>query len=123
MPALSMGPIKRRTTPGWEMFHRYDVADDSFQLFIRLLDQSGQHWVVEPFTITKQPRLAGPTLSTSVPDEQDGVGHDINGFLQAALELAWEIGLRPQGYADPSNELSAVRYHLEDMRKLAKVTS
>jgi hypothetical protein len=118
-----MGPIRLRTTPGWEIFHRYDITDDSFQLFARLLDHTGQRWAVEPLTLTKQSRStpAKPTMSTTRNDREDGMGDDINGFLQAALEVAWEIGLRPQGYADPSTELSAVRYHLEDMRALAKI--
>jgi hypothetical protein len=38
------------------------------------------------------------------------------------MDAAWEIGLRPAGYADVANEIAAVRYHLEDMRVLAKLT-
>jgi hypothetical protein len=51
----------------------------------------------------------------------EGRGDDVTGFLQAALEAAWDRGLRPTGFADFKNEIAAVRYHLEDMRKLAKV--
>ncbi len=45
----------------------------------------------------------------------------VEGFLQAAMDSAWELGLRPTGFRDHTNELTAVRYHLEDMRLLAKV--
>lgn len=104
------------------MFHRYDITSDGFELFVRLVDNTGQRWAVDPLTLTKQARTgAKPMMSATRSDREDGIGDDIDGFLQAALELAWEIGLRPQGYADPTNELGAVRYHLEDMRKLAKV--
>lgn len=44
---------------------------------------------------------------------------DVEGFLQAMLNLAWGEGMRPTGFADVKNEIAAVRYHLEDMRKLA----
>ncbi len=118
MPSLSMGPVHLRTTPGWELFHRYDVAVDEFQVFIRLVDHSGQKWAVDPFTFTKLPASAPLLPSVGPPPEQ---GVNVNGFLQAALDVAWEIGLRPQGFADPANELTAVRYHLEDMRTLAKL--
>lgn len=57
-------------------------------------------------------------LEESWEDQADGVG-DVTGFLQAALDAAWEIGMRPTAYADHTNELKAVRYHLEDMRTLA----
>lgn len=40
---------------------------------------------------------------------------------QAVLDEAWRIGMRPKGFADHTNELTAVRYHLEDMRAMAKV--
>lgn len=40
-------------------------------------------------------------------------------FLQAMLDLAWTEGMRPRGFADHTNELTATKYHLEDMRKLA----
>ena len=42
-------------------------------------------------------------------------------FLQAMLDCAWEAGMRPLRFSDHTNELTAVRYHLEDMRKLVKL--
>ncbi len=42
-------------------------------------------------------------------------------FLQAMLDCAWEAGMRPLNFSDHTNELTAVRYHLEDMRTLAKL--
>ncbi|KKK86802.1 hypothetical protein LCGC14_2759590 [marine sediment metagenome] len=44
-------------------------------------------------------------------------------FLRAIMDATWEIGIRPSKFADHTNELKAVRYHLEDMRLLAKVRS
>lgn len=48
-----------------------------------------------------------------------GGGADVKGFMQAVMDAAWEEGMRPTGFADVKNEIAAVRYHLEDMRKLA----
>jgi hypothetical protein len=125
MASLSMGPIRLRTSPGWEVFHRYDITDDSFQLFARLVDHTGQRWAVNPLELTKVGHgvPAKPTMSTTRNDREDGIGDDINGFLQAAMDVAWEIGIRPTGadYTNANSEIAAVRYHLEDMRKLAKV--
>lgn len=46
---------------------------------------------------------------------------DVKAFLQAASDAAWEIGIKPKQLENAKNELSAVRYHLEDMRQLAGV--
>lgn len=111
---------RHRTTPGWQFVEHYDPGLDELQLHLRLVDHSGTRWAVEPFVFTnvrEAARRIAPSLSTG-PGE---TAADINGFLQAALDAAWERGLRPAGYADHKNELTAVRYHLEDMRKLAKV--
>lgn len=38
--------------------------------------------------------------------------------LQAMVDLGHRIGLTPRGEADRSKEIAALRYHLEDMRRL-----
>lgn len=52
-------------------------------------------------------------------DDQPGI--DTKAFLQAMSDAAWEIGIRPKGLEGHTDELKAVRYHLEDMRQLAGV--
>jgi len=44
-------------------------------------------------------------------------------FLQAVIDAAWTSGYRPAGWQDHESQLTATKYHLEDMRKLAKVTT
>lgn len=39
-------------------------------------------------------------------------------FLQAMSDAAWDIGIKPKQLESHSDELKAVRYHLEDMRSL-----
>lgn len=46
-------------------------------------------------------------------------GHNaVFDFLQAAMNLAWQLGIRPAGATDGRAELAATRAHLEDMRRL-----
>ena len=59
-------------------------------------------------------------LSETKEDQDDNIG-SVTDFLQAASDTAWELGMRPKHFKDFTNELAAVRYHLEDMRLLAKV--
>ena len=47
--------------------------------------------------------------------------HETDDFLRAIVDAAWDAGIRPTGFGDHTNELKATRYHLEDMRLLAKV--
>lgn len=44
----------------------------------------------------------------------------VNGqdFLQAILNHAWDIGMRPVGFLDTTKEVGALREHLHDMRAL-----
>jgi len=45
----------------------------------------------------------------------------VQDYLQAVVDAAWEVGIKPKQLEDQKNELSAIRYHLEDMRKIAGV--
>lgn len=60
-----------------------------------------------------------PDTEFFMSDELPGVS--VKNFLQAMSDAAWEIGIRPKQLEDHTNELKATRYHLEDMRVLAKV--
>ena len=118
MPSLSMGPIHLRETQGFQIFSTYDIQTDRFLTAIRYTDHEGRRWVAKPMEWAPV-GVDAPKTSLSTP--HDGVEPSGRDFLQAALDVAWEIGLRPDGYQDHTNELKATRYHLEDMRALAKV--
>lgn len=47
-------------------------------------------------------------------------GGGVNGqdFLQAVLNHAWDVGVRPVGFLDTTKEVGALREHLHDMRAL-----
>ena len=46
-------------------------------------------------------------------------GFVVTPFLQAMANELKEIGIKPEGEPVLENELSSVKYHLEDMRKIA----
>jgi hypothetical protein len=46
-------------------------------------------------------------------------GRDGRDFLQAALNCAWEMGLRPTGFEHTAETIKATDRHLQDMRAIA----
>lgn len=107
----------------WAFFVDRRPWDGGTRLFITTREHRGQPAYVLPFTAQSiEPGAVYdvPTLTETRVDTQDANG-DVTGFLQAAMDCAWEMGLRPTGFADHTNELMAVRHHLEDMRLLEKV--
>lgn len=105
----------------WAFFVDDQPWNGSRRLFMTIRDQARRVSYVKPFTIvTSAPgeRYDEATLTESREEQLDLMG-DVTGFLQASLDAAWDLGMRPKAYADHTNELKAVRYHLEDMRTLA----
>lgn len=102
----------------WDAFRDNDFARLQSRLFLRYsgrINDKNSVWNIAPFTFEEITAhgypMGGPALTLG-EDEMDG-------FLLTMLELAWSRGLRPKGFADFTNEITAVRYHLEDMRTLA----
>lgn len=72
--------------------------------------------VLQPFVFKSYERNAlVPAEEIALVGDED----EIKQFLQVMVDTAWKAGVRPSGFADHTNELTAVRYHLEDMRALA----
>lgn len=108
----------------WQFFCDYKPWLDETYLYVREVNGfnrdgrillPAQYEKVAPHTPIKTERAF---LGETRADIDDGLG-DVTGFLQAAMDCAWEKGLRPKAFKDTQNELIAVRYHLEDMRKMA----
>ena len=105
----------------WKGYLRYNINNDARELFVcrngsEAAHQAGRYFAVgfqwEHVPLGKSGGDLRPLCGASWGD--DGAA-----FLQAMLDVAWEAGLRPASFKDHTNELTAVRYHLEDMRKLA----
>lgn len=79
----------------------------------------GTKQAVTGFNLVEVPECGEVPIVASHSEEEAQDSHI--SFLQAAMDAAWEVGLRPMAYEDTRQELAAIKYHLEDMRLLAKV--
>ncbi len=77
-------------------------------------DQQGE-FVIEPMDLTVRHYTLGDPI-----DKPTLVfyGHDGENFLQAFAQALVQLGFKPDALKVSENELSATKYHLEDMRKL-----
>ncbi len=103
-------------TRGWEFYTQWMPEIQGHKLVI-LHEDAGTRSFVKTIELEKIGRH-GHLISTA---DQPIPADEVENFLRAAMDAAWEMGLRPTGFDDHTNELTAVRYHLEDMRLLAKV--
>lgn len=75
---------------------------------------SGKTYVVKPvkieFVEIDESSAIDPTIKLSMNNSHN--------FLQSLADAIDEYGIRPSKKPPLENELSAVKYHLEDMRKL-----
>lgn len=98
---------------GWKAYAQWEGVWAGYKLHLVYEDME-QRSVVTTLglkTIDRHAYIAEP----SIPHDQ------AENFMQAIMDAAWEAGMRPRGFKDHANELTAVRYHLEDMRSLAGV--
>lgn len=102
---------------GFKVFTNYRAWMDDLQVFVTHQDGAGNRGVALPMKFV----LVEPGQIVESPTISNSDGRDPRDFLQACMDAAWDLGLRPKGFADHTHELTAVRYHLEDMRALAKV--
>lgn len=78
------------------------------------IKENGKFYIAKPmkfeFTAVEENTICEPSIklgiNTSVP------------FLQAMANLCHEHGIKPEKEPVLKNELDAIKYHLEDMRKL-----
>lgn len=105
---------------GWQFWVDHQPwSGGKHDLRITRVSPDGTRGAIVEFKMIDAPEgLAVPIVETHTREaHEDG----IRSFLQAALDAAWDAGLRPYNYEDTRQEIAAVRYHLEDMRVLAKV--
>ena len=92
-------------TAKFQAFFVHEFQYDRSQLFLRRGD--------EAFTGFTTVKVKRSELRPALLE-----GDDVQDFLQAMLNVAWDAGLRPKSFEQPTSELKAVRDHLQDMRKL-----
>lgn len=93
----------------WTIKAAYEVAWDAHAVYMQRGDDE-----VTGFTLV--PRDKGQMMSRAIPSDGDDDGMS---FLRAALNCAWDMGLRPDGYLDTRESMKATTAHLQDMRAIA----
>lgn len=105
----------------WQVRIEHTWFDDSYQLFAWRETRDGKRHFAHGFRFGDTdpedtfPRQAPRPL---VVDYRENRQDNVRSFMQAVLDAAWELGLRPAGFKEHETELKATRYHLEDMRRL-----
>jgi len=92
-----------------------DFYSEDFRLYIKIDRLDGSSFVVTALQVSEYTRYA-PTPPFQVPD---GAGWSTRDLLQAVLDAAWDVGLRPMASASQTDTLEATRLHLADMRAMA----
>lgn len=101
----------------WKVDREYDPRRQITSLFIREIAGKGRINVVTDFKIKHVEATPGTILNEVGVIEM--MPETAENFMQAFMECAWDMGLRPKGVGPMENELNAVRDHLEDMRTVA----
>lgn len=99
----------------WKVFTRREIMWGGHSIWIMREDTGGRSYIRKFEMQTIEEWQQAPDDSQPLPHDQT------EDFIRAVMDAGWEMGLRPTGHEDHDNELKATRYHLEDMRKLAKV--
>lgn len=109
-----------RSNQGWRIKAQRSWMSGDEEVFITFNDK------IVRFTLEDWPdgAPARPTIGGYSVDgdnlhqahfEQDGMLT----FMRTALNAAWEMGLRPDGFDDTRESMKATNRHLEDMRSIA----
>lgn len=103
---------------GWNVILRYDEAFRRVNLWLIKKNADGSEVVVQPVDLTMTHNLE-PGIETPAPTMRFD-GAEAHQFLQGLVEGLVAAGYRPDELKAQDKELEAVRYHLEDMRKLVQ---
>ena len=100
-----------------KVYLRHDDMRLQTNLYLIFEDETGQRSIVEPMTLVVSPlhdeHYQKPTMTFE--------HHYATDFLQGMANELATLGYTPDRLKMSQSELAAVRYHLEDMRKLVFV--
>lgn len=100
--------------PGkWKFFARYDeMWPGATRLVMAFDEENGTR------SIVTEMKMQTISLDQRFPDDTPIAADVATDFLRAALNAAWEIGMRPDGFNDTRESMAATNHHLQDMRAL-----
>lgn len=105
-----------RHAPKWVAEAQWNPMKQHHEVYIARNLPDGDREVVVGLELER----VAPGFAPSEPTLSDTLG-DTEDFLRSMLNLAWEAGLRPDGFEDTRREMVATQAHLQDMRLLAGV--
>lgn len=112
-------------TPHVYLERDWSTDDVSLWVYFRERGSATQTWAIDMALVQTPIETSvknNPGIRPLITDTRV-MRDDSLGLLRKIFEALWADGMRPSDFnaKDHANELTAVRYHLEDMRKLAKV--
>lgn len=98
--------VEKRPWDGWQ--------------YLRIMreEHDGRFSLVQPLVFKTYERGMGFPVGEFTLGGNSFTDNDVKEFLQAMADLAWDERIRPVAMQDHTNELNAVRDHLNDMRSL-----
>ena len=104
----------------WKVYIENQITWGSSRIHMARVRDDGKVDVVQPLVLKTIKQGLLPIYDGGLLGEGKTQA-ECQEFLRAIMDAAWDIGIRPTKFADHTDELKAVRFHLEDMRLLAKV--
>lgn len=96
-----------------KIFLNRNMATSTLDIHLHGMEDGRRYVALPPMIEQVQPgEYTPPMISLDMADRET--------LQELADELAW-LGITPKSAQGHQGELAAVRYHLEDMRNLAKV--
>lgn len=97
----------------WRFFAERRPYGDGYNLYMARYGYRGKISVVDPLVFTEI-----EDGDEFPPQPAVDRGH-AEAFLRAAMNCAWELGYRPDGFNDTRESMKATTQHLQDMRAIA----
>ena len=93
----------------WSAFR--NPGCDSFDLYARLKHERGQSVIAKPIELELHEAEWGTRRAPVLQIDTDA--------MQILFQSLWDAGLRPSNGEGNGGHIDSIKYHLEDMRKLA----
>jgi len=117
---LAMGTSRRNVMTEQPRWRAHVVAPwhwDGYDFYLARDELMGTVKWMTGFTWTEMPE--GSVLSDEMRVLHGSQVCETQHMLQAIVGAAWQAGIRPAQLTEEVSEVTAMRYHLEDLRRLA----
>lgn len=96
----------------------YEPMFDDFKVAILTTSFDGKRYILKNTKFIEYNPYELPIVEPTLDINQEGIGIDNKTIIQSIMDAAWEEGMRPIGFRDIKNETTALKNHLNDMRRL-----